>query len=80
VCAGQRIEPGDVVVADDDGVVVVARRDAAAVLEASRARDAKEVESRKRYEAGQLSLDVYGMREQLAAKGLTYVDAPEDKP
>jgi 4-hydroxy-4-methyl-2-oxoglutarate aldolase len=80
VCAGQLIEPGDIVVADDDGVVVVAHRDADAVLEASRARDAKEVASRKRYEAGELSLDLYGMREQLAAKGLTYVDAPEDKP
>jgi 4-hydroxy-4-methyl-2-oxoglutarate aldolase len=80
VCAGQLIEPGDVVIADDDGVVVVGRRNARTVLEASLARDAKEADSRKRYEAGQLSLDMSGMREQLAAKGLTYVDAPEDKP
>ena len=80
VCAGQLIEPGDVVVADDDGVVVVARRTAGTVLEASQAREAKEVASRTRYAAGELSLDVHGMREQLGAKGLTYVDAPEDKP
>jgi 4-hydroxy-4-methyl-2-oxoglutarate aldolase len=80
VCAGQLVEPGDVVVADDDGVVVVARRDAGAVLEASQAREAKEVASRRRYAAGELSLDVSGMREPLAAKGLTYVDAPEDRP
>jgi 4-hydroxy-4-methyl-2-oxoglutarate aldolase len=80
VCAGQLVEPGDMVVADDDGVVVVARRNAGTVLEASQARDAKEVASRQRYEAGELSLDLHGMREQLAAKGLRYVDAPEDKP
>jgi 4-hydroxy-4-methyl-2-oxoglutarate aldolase len=77
VCAGQLVEPGDVVVADDDGVVVVARRDAAAVLDASRAREVKEVASRERYHAGELSLDVQGMREDLAAKGLRYVDQPE---
>jgi 4-hydroxy-4-methyl-2-oxoglutarate aldolase len=80
VCAGQLVEPGDVVVADDDGVVVIARRDAGAVLEASQAREAKEVASRQRYAAGELSLDVSGMREPLAAKGLTYIDAPEDRP
>ena len=77
VCAGQWIEPGDVVVADDDGVVVVARRDVAAVLDASQAREVKEVASRERYQAGELSLDVHSMREALAAKGLTYVDQPE---
>ena len=79
VCAGQSVEPGDVVVADDDGVVVVLRAQAPEVLEAARAREAKEAASRARYEAGELSLDVQGMREALAAKGLTYVDqAPED--
>ena len=79
VCAGQWIEPGDVVVADDDGVVVVARRKAAEVLEASRLRKEKEAVSRKRYKAGELSLDVHGMREGLAQKGLTYVgQAPKD--
>jgi len=79
VCAGQWIEPGDVIVADDDDVVVVARREAAEVLEASRLRKEKEAVSRKRYKAGELSLDVHGMREGLAQKGLTYVgQAPKD--
>jgi 4-hydroxy-4-methyl-2-oxoglutarate aldolase len=73
-CAGQRVEPGDVVVADDDGVVIVSRADAAAVLEASRAREVKEAASRARYAAGELSLDVLGMREELARKGLEYRD------
>jgi 4-hydroxy-4-methyl-2-oxoglutarate aldolase len=76
VCAGQQVEPGDVIVADDDGVVVVPRRTAAEVLDASRAREQKEAASRKRYEAGELSLDVQGMRERLAQKGLVYVDEP----
>jgi 4-hydroxy-4-methyl-2-oxoglutarate aldolase len=74
VCAGQRVEPGDVVVADDDGVVVVPHDRAVEVLGASREREEKEAESRKRYAAGELSLDVQGMREELAHKGLTYID------
>jgi 4-hydroxy-4-methyl-2-oxoglutarate aldolase len=74
VCAGQHVEPGDVVVADDDGVVIVPRESAAEVLEAARLRDEKEVASRERYRAGELSLDVQGMREELARKGLRYVD------
>jgi 4-hydroxy-4-methyl-2-oxoglutarate aldolase len=74
VCGGQLIQPGDVIVADDDGVVVVPRLDASAVLEASRARAAKEEVSRKRYAAGEVSLDVNNMRERLAARGLRYVD------
>jgi 4-hydroxy-4-methyl-2-oxoglutarate aldolase len=73
-CAGQRVEPGDVVVADDDGVVIVPRTNAAAVLEASREREEKEAASRKRYAAGELSLDVQDMRDELARKGLTYID------
>ena len=73
-CAGQHVEPGDVVVADDDGVVVVPRANAAAVLEASRAREEKEAASRARYAAGELSLDVLGLREALARKGLEYRD------
>ena len=77
VCAGQLVTPGDVVVADDDGVVVVPRAGAADVLEASRRREEKEALSRKRYEDGELSLDVSGMREKLAAKGLVYVDAED---
>jgi 4-hydroxy-4-methyl-2-oxoglutarate aldolase len=75
VCAGQLITPGDVIVADDDGVVVVPRLEAASVLDASRARAAREEASRKRYAAGELSLDVNAMRERLAEKGLRYVDA-----
>jgi 4-hydroxy-4-methyl-2-oxoglutarate aldolase len=72
VCAGQIVDPGDVVVADADGVVVVPRADAEQVLAASRAREEKEAVSRKRYAAGELSLDVSDMREALASKGLTY--------
>jgi len=77
VCAGQLVNPGDVVVADDDGVVVVARAGAAEVLEASRQREEKEALSRKRYEDGELSLDVSAMRDRLAAGGLVYVDAED---
>ena len=77
VCAGQLVGPGDVVVADDDGVVVVPRAAAAEVLEASRQREEKEALSRKRYEEGELSLDVSAMRERLAAKGLVYLDAED---
>ena len=73
-CAGQLVSPGDVVVADDDGVVVVPRLSAPEVLEASRSREEKETVSRARYAAGELSLDVQGMREELEAKGLRYVD------
>ncbi|MEU6601705.1 4-carboxy-4-hydroxy-2-oxoadipate aldolase/oxaloacetate decarboxylase [Streptomyces flaveolus] len=73
VCAGQRIAPGDVIVADDDGVVVVPRYEAATVLAASQAREEREAVVRKRYAGGELSLDVNSMRERLAAKGLTYV-------
>jgi 4-hydroxy-4-methyl-2-oxoglutarate aldolase len=74
VCAGQRVEPGDVVVADDDGVVVVPRARAADVAAASQQREQNEARSRARYEAGELSLDVSGMRAALEVKGLTYVD------
>jgi 4-hydroxy-4-methyl-2-oxoglutarate aldolase len=72
VCAGQIVDPGDVVVADADGVVVVPRAEAEEVLAASRAREDKEAVSRRRYAAGELSLDVSNMRDALAAKGLTY--------
>ena len=78
VCAGQWIEPGDVIVADDDGVVAVPRLQAAEVLEACAAREDKEAGSRRRYQAGEVSLDVQGMREPLAEKGLRYVDQPPD--
>lgn len=74
VCAGQLVKPGDVVVADDDGVVIVPRLSAVSVLEASRVRHKKEVQIRARYAAGELGLDMNGMREPLAAKGLRYID------
>ncbi|MBQ0826008.1 4-carboxy-4-hydroxy-2-oxoadipate aldolase/oxaloacetate decarboxylase [Streptomyces tagetis] len=74
VCAGQRVEPGDVVVADDDGVVVVPRRSAPALLGACRTREEKEAANRARYARGELGLDVNAMRERLARKGLTYTD------
>lgn len=73
VCAGALVNPGDVIVADDDGVCVVRREEAAQVLEAARKRMAGEEEKRRRLAAGELGLDIYGMREKLKAKGLKYV-------
>jgi 4-hydroxy-4-methyl-2-oxoglutarate aldolase len=78
VIAGQHVEPGDLVIGDDDGVVVVKRGEAEAVLKASAAREAKENATRARLKAGELGLDIYGMREALAKKGLRYEDAPGD--
>ena len=72
VCAGQLVHPGDVVIADDDGVVVVERARAADVLKASQAREAKEEATRARLKAGELGLDIYGMRPALEKLGLTY--------
>jgi len=77
-CAGQRIEPGDVIVADDDGVVVVSRKDAAAVAKAGEEREKKEAGSRARLQKGELGLDIYDMRQSLADKGLQYIDGPLD--
>ena len=72
VCAGQLVQPGDLIVADDDGVVVVSRQRAETVLAASRTRDDNEQAVRTRLEAGELGLDIYGMRDALADKGLIY--------
>src|SRR5690606_25435878 len=74
VCAGARVEAGDVVIADDDGVVIVARDKAVEVLAAGRAREANETDKRARLAAGELSLDIYEMRQRLRDKGLSYVD------
>jgi 4-hydroxy-4-methyl-2-oxoglutarate aldolase len=74
VCAGQLVRPGDAIVADDDGVLVVPRSDIAAARKAALVREEKEAAVRKRLAAGELGLDIYGMRDKLAAKGLKWVD------
>lgn len=73
VCAGVHIEPGDVIVADDDGVVAVPRAEAAATAQAARKRIEAEESKRKRLAAGELGLDLYEMREKLKALGLKYL-------
>lgn len=74
VCAGQRVLPGDLIVADDDGVVVVPRLAVADVHVRATAREEREALARSAYKTGELSLDRSGMRGPLGAKGLTYVD------
>jgi 4-hydroxy-4-methyl-2-oxoglutarate aldolase len=74
VCGGVLVHPGDVVVADDDGVVIVPKLHAARIAAAAAARAAKEEGTRRRLAAGELGLDVYGMREPLAKAGLKYFD------
>ncbi|MEU9636277.1 4-carboxy-4-hydroxy-2-oxoadipate aldolase/oxaloacetate decarboxylase [Streptomyces tendae] len=69
---GQVIRPGDVIVADDDGVVVVPRERARQVAEASEAREQKEAATRAAFVEGQLGLDRYGLREKLKELGVTY--------
>ena len=78
VCAGALIRPGDVVVADDDGVVVVAHRDAVDVAAKAEARVANEIAKRDRLASGELGLDLYQMRKTLAAAGLEYLDELPD--
>ena len=77
-CAGQIVHPGDLIVADDDGVVVVARDEVETVLSRSHARDEKEAGIRARYSKGELGLDMNNMRPRLAEKGLVYVDSADD--
>ena len=74
VCAGQYVTPGDVVLADDDGVVIVERSTAAQALAAGQKREANEVAKRARLAAGELGLDIYDMRPRLEEKGLVYLE------
>nr|WP_315404476.1 4-carboxy-4-hydroxy-2-oxoadipate aldolase/oxaloacetate decarboxylase [uncultured Pseudomonas sp.] len=78
VCGGQLVNPGDVVVADDDGVVIVRRGEVPQVVEASRARADLEEQKALRLAKGELGLDIYNMRARLAEKGLRYVDSIDD--
>lgn len=75
VCAGQLVNPGDVVLADDDGVVIVRREELPAVIEASRKRADLEEQKRLRLASGELGLDIYAMRPRLEEKGLKYYDS-----
>ena len=78
LCAGALVNPGDVIVGDDDGLVVVPAAQAAEVAKAAQSREQKETATRARLAAGELGLDIYEMRAKLAAAGLKYFDRPED--
>jgi 4-hydroxy-4-methyl-2-oxoglutarate aldolase len=74
VCAGAPVNPGDVIVADQDGVVVVPRETAAEAVQASQARIAKEEKNRQKLRAGELGLDMYGLRAKLKELGVEFVE------
>ena len=76
-CGDALVNPGDVIVADNDGVVVVPRLKVAEVLEKAAARTAREEEMRSRYGSGELGIDINNMRPRLAEKGLVYVEQSE---
>ncbi len=78
ICAGAAVHPGDVIVADDDGVCVVRKAEAQGVAEACRKREEKEAATRARLAAGELGLDIYNMREKLRERGLIYRDGSKD--
>ncbi|MBH3417119.1 4-carboxy-4-hydroxy-2-oxoadipate aldolase/oxaloacetate decarboxylase [Pseudomonas putida] len=78
ICGGQLVNPGDVVVADDDGVVVVRRDEVRQVLEATRRRADLEEQKALRLASGELGLDIYNMRPRLAEKGLRYIDSLDE--
>jgi len=74
VCGGAAIDPGDVIIGDDDGVVVVPRASAGAVADAAAQRLAKEERTRERLKAGELGLDIYGLRDVLTERGVVWRD------
>jgi 4-hydroxy-4-methyl-2-oxoglutarate aldolase len=78
VCGGVNVDPGDVVVADDDGVVVVPKTRANHVLESANERVAREVETRRRLASGELGLDFYGLRDRLESLGVRWVNTADD--
>jgi len=83
VCAGEAVHPGDIIVADADGVVVVRRREAGEVARAAEERIAKEARTREQLRAGKLGVDIYGLRAKLSELGVQYVDElqePADTP
>jgi len=78
ICGGQRVEPGDVVIADDDGVCIVSRKDASQVAKKANKRVDQENKKRERFKNGELSIDLYDMRDRLKDSGLVYVESQDE--